>query len=36
VWRAIKMQEVYTLLETVIDSCKRAGKTIEEILIENA
>jgi predicted phosphate transport protein (TIGR00153 family) len=36
VWRAIKMQEVYTLLETVIDSCKRAGKTVEEILIENA
>ena len=36
VWRAIKMQEMYTLLETVIDSCKRAAKTIEEILIENA
>ena len=36
VWQAIKMQEIYKLLETVIDSCKRAGKTIEEILIENA
>lgn len=36
VWRAIKMQEMYTLLETVIDACKRAAKTIEEILIENA
>ena len=36
VWRAIKMQELYSLLETVIDSCKRAAKTIEEILIENA
>ena len=35
VWRAIKMQEVYTLLETVLDSCKRAAKTVEEILIEN-
>ena len=36
VWRAIKMRELYTLLETVLDSCKRAAKTIEEILIENA
>jgi predicted phosphate transport protein (TIGR00153 family) len=36
VWRAIKMLELYSLLETVIDSCKRAAKTIEEILIENA
>lgn len=36
VWRAIKMQEVYSLLEKVMDSAKRAGKTIEEILIENA
>ena len=36
VWRAIKMQELYSLLDTVIDSCKRAAKTIEEILIENA
>ena len=36
VWRAIKMLEIYKLLEWVIDSCKRAGKTIEEILIENA
>ncbi len=36
VWHAIRMKELYTLLEIVIDSCKRAGKTIEEILIENA
>ena len=36
VWHAIRMQELYKLLEAVIDSCKRAGKTIEEILIENA
>ena len=36
VWRAIRMQELYKLLETVMDSTKRAGKTIEEILIENA
>lgn len=36
VWRAIKMRELYSLLETVLDSCKRAAKTIEEILIENA
>lgn len=35
VWRAIKMRELYSLLETVLDSCKRAAKTIEEILIEN-
>jgi uncharacterized protein len=36
VWHAIRMQELYKLLEIVIDSTKRAGKTIEEILIENA
>lgn len=36
VWQAIRMQELYKLLETVMDSTKRAGKTIEEILIENA
>ncbi len=36
VWKAIKMRELYALLETVLDSCKRAAKTIEEILIENA
>jgi uncharacterized protein len=36
VWRAIKMQELYKLLEAVIDSTKRAAKTVEEILIENA
>lgn len=35
-WRAIKLRELYTLLETVIDACKRAAGTIEEILIENA
>lgn len=34
-WRAIKLRELYTLLETVIDACKRAAGTIEEILIEN-
>jgi len=34
-WRAIKLRELYTLLETAIDSCKRAAGTIEEILIEN-
>jgi len=36
VWRAIKMLELYSLLEAVIDAAKRAAKTIEEILIENA
>ena len=36
VWRAIKMRELYSLLETVLDSCKRAAKTIEEILIEHS
>lgn len=36
VWNAIRMRELYLLLETVLDSCKRAAKTIEEILIENA
>ncbi len=36
VWRAIKMRELYSLLETVLDSCKRAAKTIEEILLENS
>jgi len=36
VWRAVKMLELYSLLESVIDSCTGAAKTIEEILIENA
>jgi hypothetical protein len=36
VWNAIKMRELYLLLDTVLDSCKRAAKTIEEILIENS
>lgn len=35
VWHAIKMLELYSLLETVLDSSKRAAKTIEEILLEN-
>lgn len=36
VWRAMKMRELYSLLEIVLDSCKRAAKTVEEILIENS
>jgi len=35
-WRAIKLRELYSLLETVMEACKRAAGTIEEILIENA
>jgi hypothetical protein len=30
------MLELHSLLDTVIDSCKRAAKTTEEILVENA
>ena len=35
-WRAIRMLELYSLLESAIGSRTRAARTIEEILIENA
>jgi hypothetical protein len=36
IWAAMKMKEFYFLLETVLDLCEEAAKTIEAILIENA
>jgi uncharacterized protein len=35
-WHAMKMRRFYFTQAAVIDGCKRAAKTIEEILIENA
>ncbi len=35
-WTAMKMREFYALQESVLDRCKDAAKTIEEILIENS
>jgi uncharacterized protein len=35
-WTAMKMREFYGLQESVLDCCKDAAKTIEEILIENS
>ena len=35
-WTAMKMREFYALQESVLDCCKDAAKTIEEILIENS
>ncbi|MBL0087152.1 MAG: DUF47 family protein [Ideonella sp.] len=35
-WNAMKMRRFYFTQEAVLDGCKRASKTIEEILIENA
>jgi uncharacterized protein Yka (UPF0111/DUF47 family) len=35
-WHALKMRRFYFTQEAVLDGCKRAARTIEEILIENA
>lgn len=35
-WHAMKMQGFYFMQATVLDSSKRAAKTLEEILLENA
>ena len=35
-WHAMKMRRFYFKQEDVLDGCKRAARTIEEILIENA
>jgi uncharacterized protein len=35
-WTAMKMRAFYALQESVLDCCKDAAKTIEEILIENS
>lgn len=34
-WHAMKMRRFYFTQEAVLDGCRRAAKTIEEILIEN-
>lgn len=36
IWAAMKLKEFYFLLESVLDYCEEASKTIEGILIENA
>jgi uncharacterized protein Yka (UPF0111/DUF47 family) len=36
VWHAMKMRGFYFMQEAVLDNCKRAAKTLEEILLENA
>lgn len=36
IWQAMKMRELYSLQENVLDRCEDAAKTIEEILIENS
>ncbi len=35
-WHAIRMRRLYFTQEAVVDGCRRAAHTIEEILIENA
>ena len=35
-WHAMKMHGFYFMQQTVLDSSKRAAKTLEEILLENA
>lgn len=35
-WHAMKMRGFYFRQEAVLDSCKRAAKTLEEILLETA
>lgn len=35
-WHAMKMHGFYALQAQVLNSCKRAAKTLEEILLENA
>jgi hypothetical protein len=32
----MKMRGFYFMQEAVLDNCKRAAKTLEEILLENA
>ncbi|MBK9609439.1 MAG: DUF47 family protein [Betaproteobacteria bacterium] len=36
IWAAMKLKEFYFLLESVLNYCEDAAKTIEGILIENA
>ena len=35
-WHAMKMRGFYAMQAEVLDSCKRAAKTLEEILLQNA
>ena len=35
-WHAMKMRGFYFTQEAVLDHCRRAARTIEEILLENA
>ena len=35
-WQAMKLRRFYFAQEAVVDGCKRAARTIEEILFENA
>lgn len=35
-WHAMKMRGFYFMQEAVLDHCKRAARTLEEILLENA
>jgi uncharacterized protein Yka (UPF0111/DUF47 family) len=35
-WHAMKMRRFYFTQVAVLDGCKRAGRTMEEILLENA
>ena len=35
-WHAVKMRRFYFTQAAVLDGCRRAAQTIEEILIENA
>ncbi len=35
-WHAMKMRGFYFMQEEVLDNCKRAGRTLEEIVLENA
>lgn len=35
-WHALKMRGFYFTQEEVLRGCKRAAKTIEEILLENS
>jgi hypothetical protein len=36
VWHAMKMRGLYFMQEAVLDHCKRAARTLEEIVLENA
>ena len=35
-WHAVKMRRFYFTQAAVLDGCRRAAKTIDEILVENA